>query len=415
MPNVAGKDLPLLTVVAARLIVDGEDEGVFPFVVPLRTEDGTAPGVHILEMPDKGFAPMDNALIRFNQVPVPEHAWLTGGTAWFDAAGRFACSIPDLKDRFRQTVQQLRTGRVMLAAGTLAAARAGLWLTYDYALQRRTAGDVPMIERDNVALGLLSCLSRVYAASAFGNAVRARLPAQEEGRLTGPEEDAKTELLCSLAKPLLSWTARDVLQECRERCGAQGMFRANRIPDYLGITQAVITAEGENQVLQISAGRSLAARVEGESGWAVGADQQGTSQWHGLLRLRERILAEESAHAGWANTHALDLADAAATRMAAQSLHEEAERAPDAARRLLHTLGVLYAAEQVRARAGWFAAHAELSAERAEQLTRDIDQAHTELLPRMPELMGAFGFERGSPRSLMGRNDVDEWVRLIHT
>lgn len=75
MPNVGEETTPKTTVVAARLVADGRDEGVFLFVLPLRpTADTLAPGVSVHRLPNKGFCPMDNAMIRFDHVVVPEGA-----------------------------------------------------------------------------------------------------------------------------------------------------------------------------------------------------------------------------------------------------------------------------------------------------------------------------------------------------
>ncbi|MFB8778087.1 acyl-CoA oxidase, partial [Streptomyces broussonetiae] len=60
MPNVADETVAKTCVVAARLMVNGQDEGVFPFVLTLRDDRGLVRGVSVHRMPDKGFCPMDN-------------------------------------------------------------------------------------------------------------------------------------------------------------------------------------------------------------------------------------------------------------------------------------------------------------------------------------------------------------------
>ncbi|MFE9423107.1 hypothetical protein ACFYNO_09095 [Kitasatospora sp. NPDC006697] len=126
MPNVAEESVPRMTVVAARLTADGRDEGVFPFLLPLRRSQQDPVGVRVHRLPDKGFCPMDNALIRFDGAVVPEDGWLAGGIAHFDADGSFHSSQESLRSRFHRTIEQLHTGRVGLACGTLAAARSAL-------------------------------------------------------------------------------------------------------------------------------------------------------------------------------------------------------------------------------------------------------------------------------------------------
>jgi alkylation response protein AidB-like acyl-CoA dehydrogenase len=121
MPNVADPDVAKTTIVTARLIVDGADEGVFPFLVRLRTKEGLAHGVDVVPLPDKGYAPMDNAMIRFNDVVIPEDALLCGEFARINEDGSFTCDL-DLRERFHRSIGQLQSGRINLAAATVASA-----------------------------------------------------------------------------------------------------------------------------------------------------------------------------------------------------------------------------------------------------------------------------------------------------
>ncbi|WP_395358118.1 hypothetical protein ACHGLA_00570 [Streptomyces sp. YH02] len=141
--------------------------------------------------------------------------------------------------------------------------------------------------------------------------------------------------LAMLTKPLLSATTLAALQECRERLGAQGMFRANMITDYLGITQGVITAEGDNQVLQVAAGRTLASTRT----TPLPEPSPDAPAWLHLLNQRARtLLAGADPGAG---TDATTLAEATATAWAAHSLQEDAFRHQDQAGSLLRELAQL--------------------------------------------------------------------------
>jgi acyl-CoA oxidase len=392
MPNVAAADVPRITVVAARLKVDGKDEGIFPFIVPLRTGEGAAAGVEVMALPDKGWAPMDNAMIRFDHVPLPYDAWLSGDMARIEDDGTFVCSIP-AHDRFRRAIEQLQAGRIALSAGAVASARAALWLTTRYAAQRRTAGGIVMMDRDNVRRALASCAARVYAATALTNAVRRRFidPASHPGH---------NALLAMLTKPLLSGTALAVLQECRERCGAQGMFRVNRITDYIGNAQGVITAEGENQVLQVAAGRALRPMLNGRGAVPTISDSLGElAWWHDLLIAREHALAAALVTKDGAATattsigpscYAIDLAGATADRLAVDALTTAAHDAAPPAQELVRTLAAVYALEKIQAHAGWYTATGRLTPDRAADVARQLNAGYRMLAAHLPALVAAF-------------------------
>ncbi|MEU5181952.1 acyl-CoA dehydrogenase family protein [Streptomyces longwoodensis] len=399
MPNVAAEGIPKITVVAARLKVAGRDEGVFPFLVRLRDEQGTTPGIQVFPMPDKGFTAMDNAMIRFDRVRVPHGAWLTGRIAAIGEDGVFTSVVGRRGDRFHRTIEQLQAGRTALAAGTVAAARAGLWLTVRYGQQRRTANGRTMLDRDNVAQPLASGTASILAAGALANQVKRQFV---DSRSTAPE----LALLAMLAKPLLSGTALSVLQECRERCGAQGVFRANRLTDYLGITQAVITAEGENQVLRVSAGRALMTRPQAST---VLAPPPASDRPETLLYLREQALLRRP-WPGSPGLRAMALADTAAVRLAAAALGEQAARRPGRAGDILRIHSELYAWERVAENAAWYAAEGVLPAERAADMharTAELRQAAASVLPQVTE---SFGFRPGIPGSLFSEDYVHAWL-----
>ncbi|SDO71915.1 acyl-CoA dehydrogenase family protein [Lentzea jiangxiensis] len=379
MPNVADGDVPKVAIVAARLIVEGRDEGVFPFLFSLRDHSGTAPGVETHRLPEKGFCPMDNAATRFDGAVVPEGGWLSGGIASFDQSGKFHSSVPSRRKRFHHTIGQLQTGRVALATGTVAAARAALSLTARYATKRRTAGGKWMLDRDNVRLPLTAAVARVYAASALGNAAWAAI---EPGENASP--DGAGSLLAMLAKPMLTWTALDVLQECRERMGAQGMFRANMIVDYIGITQGAITAEGDNQVLQVAAGLALAANRAALLPRPAGR----VPAWQRLLDLRARALAEREGSRG--GQQAMEIAEAGAAAWAAHELRSTCQD-HTGAQSLLEHVAELYGTGEVLRTASWHIVHGTAEPGEIRELEGRRAQLVEELAPHLHQLIEAFG------------------------
>lgn len=55
--------------------------------------------------------------------------------------------------------------------------------------------------------------------------------------------------LVSSAKPLMTWSAREATQECRDACGGHGFLKAARLGDMRNTVDPMVTYEGDNNVL----------------------------------------------------------------------------------------------------------------------------------------------------------------------
>ena len=108
-----------VAVVAARLMVDGEDRGCRFFLVPICTEHGLCPGISSTRLPQRsGTSPLDFALTVFNNVRLPYGALLDENfekpkdarLGWWEAVSRLqvgsaAVAVPCLKVSFYRIVE----------------------------------------------------------------------------------------------------------------------------------------------------------------------------------------------------------------------------------------------------------------------------------------------------------------------
>ncbi|MFE9324166.1 acyl-CoA dehydrogenase family protein [Nocardia sp. NPDC052278] len=415
MPNVAEVGVPKTVIVTARLLVDGVDEGISPFLLRLRTSAGLAPGVHVARLPEKAWAPMDNAMIFFDDVVVPGDGFLGGDCARF-VGGRLVCEL-SLGQRFHRTISPLQNGRSTLASAAVAGARAGMAITWHYARQRRPGHGPWMSERDAVLSDMTSAVAQVYAMTVLARDVRDHFS----------DADATGSVRAMLAKPIISNTALNVLSVCRQRCAAQGALRVNYLTDWAGNVEGIITAEGENQVLQVTTGKLARQVAAGRApshmdivGLQVCEPPTQHPWWRQMLLDRETTLAisarsgETRPDALGADSAAIELSTATAERLAADSLLSAAEHTPDRrARALLEAVAAVYGLERVRANGNWFASHHLLTPELANRVDAELTTRRRELVPRLTLLVDAFDIPP-LPAPIASDNYELSWLRYAH-
>ena len=121
-------------VVFGQTIVDGKNEGVNAFLVPIR--DGKMdllPGVACRDMGVKiGVNGVDNAILRFTNVRIPRVNMLSKYCD-VDANGVFQSKIKKPSARFFAVTERLLSGRVCIAAIALGGTRGCLNLAIKYA------------------------------------------------------------------------------------------------------------------------------------------------------------------------------------------------------------------------------------------------------------------------------------------
>ena len=121
-------------VVFGQTIVNGKNEGVNAFVVPVR-DSAMKPlkGVTINDMGVKfGLNGVDNAALKFNNVRVPRENMLNRYCD-VDENGVFHSDIARPTQRFFKVTERLRSGRICIAAIAQGASRACLHIAIKYA------------------------------------------------------------------------------------------------------------------------------------------------------------------------------------------------------------------------------------------------------------------------------------------
>ncbi|WP_370413271.1 acyl-CoA dehydrogenase [Streptomyces fradiae] len=259
MPNTSLTGGPKTAVVAARLLVDDQDQGVFLFLTPLSDADGHLPGIEVRPLPERTGTPVDHCLTSFDHVRLPREAMLEAAHGRLDKDGRLVSNLGNRRKRFLRSVGRVTMGKLCMSGGTLGMARAALAIAVRYAHHRQVAAPragerIPLSAHRTHHGRLLRSLATSYAMTFLHREVLDRWCGHDP---TDPQQREEVERLIAVAKGWITWQARDITVEARERCGAQGLFPANGISDLPFNVEGGITAEGDNLVIWAKAASEL--------------------------------------------------------------------------------------------------------------------------------------------------------------
>ncbi|WP_327257913.1 acyl-CoA dehydrogenase family protein [Streptomyces sp. NBC_01244] len=408
MPNTSLIGGPKSAVVAARLMVDGEDQGIFLFLTPLSNEDGHLPGVTVRQLPPRTGTPVDHCLTSFDHVWLPREAMLEADHGRLDEDDTLTSSLGNRRKRFLRSVNRVTMGKLCMSAGTLGMARAALAIAVRYAHHRHVSGPksgqrIPVVGHRSHHGRLLHSLANAYAMTFLHRAVMDRFVAHEES------EREEVERMIAIAKGWITWQAREITTESRERCGAQGLFPENRISDLPGNIEGGITAEGDNLVIWVKAAAEMLFENQADplaSDPLPAAERDltdlrflrdllasvvGTWQTRARTALRQGPSGDPIGRWNESSGAALEMVSAHAGRMAADAFLEAAEQATDpATRKLLTNLCWLFLLQQLRQHTGDLLAEQRLTVQHVLGLHQTIDAVLAELAPHMMTLVDAF-------------------------
>ncbi|MFD8920199.1 acyl-CoA dehydrogenase [Streptomyces sp. NPDC059569] len=256
MPNTSPAGGPKSGVVAARLLVDGTDHGVFLFLTPLTDSVGALPGVRVRRLPARLGSPVDHCLTAFDRVFVGREALLGGAQGRIDEDGDFRSEQSNRRRRFLTSIGRVTAGKLSMSACAVGSARVTLALAVRYGGHRHISGSrggepVPVFAHRSHHGPLVGALATVFAMTLLH---RTALDAWES-RTEADSDEA--ERLVAVAKGWISWRAREVIVESRERCGAQALLENNGMTELLAGIEGVITAEGDNVAIYAKAAAEM--------------------------------------------------------------------------------------------------------------------------------------------------------------
>ncbi|WP_084486556.1 acyl-CoA dehydrogenase family protein [Nocardia sienata] len=411
MPTTAPPPVPGISrfgIVFARLVIDGEGRGNYPFLVRLVDADGTVrPGITIRRLPDKTLG-MDNSITRFDNVRVSKDCLLSHTGTRIDENGQLVEPIPADNQVWR-AISRVRVGRLAISAMSAAVSQGALSIALQHAGQRDIASldhDAPRLRLLEVPAHrdrLIDAMADTYVAT---TAVEIALAAFVAAAESGADEQAPelTDLV-SLTKYLTTSTALKVTSEVRDRMGAQGVFDHNLVVVYRALRDAAATAEGDSYVIALQAAyrylRTSVSEWTPESWDEVLCDVDTPKNWIAWLDARARFLqhrmveayagAEGSRQARWDKTYKLALAAAEARTVhrAVEALAQRARQLPAEPREVISQIITLFAIGQYEVH-GTDLLPDGPAPKTAKPLVELRQQLHESLAVHLPDLAGAF-------------------------
>ncbi|MEV5921970.1 acyl-CoA dehydrogenase [Streptomyces pseudogriseolus] len=406
MPNTSAAGGPKSAVVAARLLVEDQDHGVFLFLVPLSDQRGTLPGITVTVLPERVGSPVDHCVTSFDHVRLPRTALIQGEHGQLRPDGSLTSSVGSARKRFLHAIGRVTTGKLCMSASTLGGCRAALAIAVRYAHTRTISGPVagrrvPLAAHRSHHARLLERVATAYATTFLHREVT------DHWITHTPTDRPAAERLVALNKGWITSQAREIVTESRERCGARALFPVNGLAEYPANADGAITAEGDNLAIWCKAaadmifGHTLAPEPPPATGRESLTDpaflRRGITaaerHWHAGARSDLRSGESDDALGRWNNASAaaLNLAEAYIIGQAADAFATAITRTTAAGTRAALTdLYVLFLLDQVDSRSGLLLAEGALTRDHVRALPRTRHLLITRLAPHLPALTDAF-------------------------
>lgn len=408
MPNTCHAGGPKSAVVAARLVVDGAAQGVFLFLVKLSDECGHLPGIRVRPLPHRAGAPIDHALTAFDQVRLPREALLEGDHGRLSTDGTLVSAVGSPRKRLLRAIGRVTTGKLCMSATALGMTRLALTIAVRYAHSRQIAGPragdrIPVVRHRTHHAPLVHALATAYAMTFLHRSVVDRWARRDDDTVE------ELERLAAVAKGWITWQARDIAIECRERCGAQGLFPSNLLTELALNIEGAITAEGDNLVIWAKAAAEMVfghrpadpCRPAAATGGGLAdpwflrgllAAVEGVWQRRARAALRSGPSGDSLGRWNAASGAALEMVSAFVVGEAGEKFLAAVDRVVDpVARGALRRLCCLFLLQGVSEHADVLLTTGRLTVDEVIALPQAVDDAVADLVSFLPDLVGGFG------------------------
>ncbi|KAL5343588.1 hypothetical protein BJX70DRAFT_115256 [Aspergillus crustosus] len=237
-PTTTRGGLPVVAVVIARLIVDGENRGVRPFLVSLNDGQEMCKGVTAKALPPRtGSHPVDHALTMFNRVILP-------GSALLGTLG----SPVNERDQFLATIHRVGAGTLFLSSLAIPVLKLAVYNATHFSLRRKILApdgqQMAVVNFRTQHLPILHAVAQYHVLQAF---------LIEAGTIFRNQKvDPRVRhAVATVFKAAAMQHFHKSVRAMNEGCGWHGFYEHNQILQTELEFRAVGTAEGDIRVLAI--------------------------------------------------------------------------------------------------------------------------------------------------------------------
>ncbi|GFG10538.1 peroxisomal acyl-coenzyme A oxidase 3 [Aspergillus udagawae] len=237
-PTTPRSGLPVVAVVIARLIVDGENYGVRPFLVPLGDGREMCKGVVAKALPPRAGAHLiDHSLTLFNRVVLPNSALLG------------SLEKPrNERDHFFSTIHRVSAGTLFLSGASIPSLKLAVYNAAQFSLRRRVTGHdgnpMAVINFRTQHLPILHAVAQYHVLQAF--------LVQAATIFRNRKVDPRVRhAVATVFKAVALQHFQKSIKALNDGCGWHGYYEQNQILQLELEFRAVGTAEGDIRVLAI--------------------------------------------------------------------------------------------------------------------------------------------------------------------
>eukprot|EP00002_Diphylleia_rotans_P000849 TRINITY_DN1044_c0_g6_i1.p1 TRINITY_DN1044_c0_g6~~TRINITY_DN1044_c0_g6_i1.p1 ORF type:complete len:733 (+),score=154.29 TRINITY_DN1044_c0_g6_i1:71-2269(+) len=278
--------------VFCQLIIDGINQGLHTFLVPLRSlvDHKPLPGVTIGDMGHKlGQNGLDNGFVSFDYYRIPREFLLNkNGDVTED--GQYVSPHKDPNARFGASLGALSSGRVGITSMSVVNLKQATTIAVRYSAVRRQFGPVekpenPVIEYQLQQWRLIPLIAGAYGLHFMSRWLFRHFTELQVGMALGDKSERQSELgkeihaISSASKPLSAWFARDAIQQCREACGGHGYSAVNKLGELRNDHDPNNTYEGDNYVLIQQTAKHLMSVLESQKKGHSAASPMGSTDF----------------------------------------------------------------------------------------------------------------------------------------
>ncbi|KAI0656604.1 acyl-CoA dehydrogenase NM domain-like protein [Cubamyces menziesii] len=231
MPPTVPAGLPCVAVVFAKLIVNGEDRGHRPFIVPLNDGKQMCTGVQSKLLPYRGGPhPLTHSLTTFRNVRLPRAALL--GSLEKPA---------DLHANLMDIIHRITIGTLALGCLALPFMQCYTTIGTMYSLRRRIGGpgrQTPILTFRTQQAPILTSAANAYVMQALQRwAIEKFCDSRLDGRVRHG--------IAAIFKGVMVQHSQQAALGVSERCGAQGLFAHNQMTCLHNEMRGIAIAEGD--------------------------------------------------------------------------------------------------------------------------------------------------------------------------